>query len=191
MSAESVTQALRNVRDRQPAAVDQLFPVIYDELRALARRYRTRERPGVALQTTALVHEAYLKLVNQREADWRDRAHFFAVAAQAIRRILVDQARTARRAKRGGGVATLPLDESVPGELKDSGVDVIALDEALEGLRTLHERQARVVELRYFAGLRLDEVAEALGVAPSTVDGDWAMARAWLRRALRDEQKSD
>ncbi len=189
VSQAFVTQTLHELRDARSASVDRLFPIIYDELRALARRYRSRERSGHTLQTTALVHEVYLKLVDQRAADWRDRAHFFAIAAQAIRRILIDHARGRRRRKRGGGIAAVALDDVATLSACEH-VDLLALDEALERLKALHERQARVVELRYFGGLNLDEVAEALGVAASTVDNDWAMARAWLRRQLAAEHSS-
>lgn len=184
MTQESVTQVLHQVRQHGGAAVNRLFPIVYDELRALAHRYLSRERPGHTLTTTALVHEAYLKLIDQRQTDWRDRAHFFALATQAFRRILVDHARNKGRAKRGGGNSRVALDE-VAEMGHGGGIDLVALDDALERLKALSERQARVVELRFFGGLNLDEVAEVLGVAASTVDGDWAIARAWLRRALR------
>jgi RNA polymerase sigma factor (TIGR02999 family) len=160
------------------------MPLVYDELRALAESYLRQERPNHTLQATALVHEAYLRLIDQRDVRWKNRAHFFAVAAQAIRRILVDHARGHRRAKRGGDRQRMRLDEDLA-LLQDRDLDLLTLDEALEKLACLHERQARIVELRFFGGLSLSDVAAFLGVSPRTVDGDWSMARAWLRRELR------
>lgn len=161
--------------------------MVYDELRALAESCLQRERHGHTLQATALVHEAYLRLIKQEEVEWRNRAHFFAIAAQAIRRILVDHARGRQRAKRGGDRERVTLDEDVA-ITPDRDLDVVELDEALEKLAQLNQRQARIVELRFFGGLALREVAEVLGVSPRTVDGDWCMARAWLRRELRRDE---
>ncbi len=162
------------------------MPLVYDELRALAQSYLNRERPDHTLQATALVHDAYVRLIRQEDVEWKNRAHFFAVAAQAIRRILVDHARGHQRQKRGGGRERVRLDEDVA-VLDERDIDLIALDEALEKLAHLRERQARIVELRFFGGLELKEVAEFLGVSPRTVTGDWQMARAWLRREMRDD----
>ena len=181
-----VTNILKRASDGDESAVNRLLPLVYDELRALAESYLQHERPDHTLQATALVHEAYVRLIKQEEVEWQNRAHFFAVAAQAIRRILVDHARAHEREKRGGGRRRVGLDESVaaaPGR----DLDLLALDEALEKLTRLSERQARIVELRFFGGLSLNEVAAFLGVSPRTVDGDWSMARAWLRRALQEE----
>lgn len=182
VSSADMTLLLRDASSGSTSAADQLMAVVYDELRRLAQHYLAQERADHTLQATELVHEAYLKLVDQRRSQWRDRAHFFAVAAQAIRRILVDHARTRKRAKRGGGERPQVLDESVAaGELGPGAqTDLVALDEALQDLAGLNERQARIVEMRFFGGLSLDEIAELLGVSPRTVDGEWAMARAWL-----------
>lgn len=162
-------------------AAERLFQVVYGELRRLAAYHMRGERAGHTLQTTALVHEVYLRLAGQ-DVDWKNRGHFFAVAARAMRRILVDHARRRRAAKRGGGVAPSPLDSVVPAI--DPAVDLLDLDAALETLETLDPREARVVELRFFAGLSVPEVALALGVSDATVERDWVTARAWLRREL-------
>jgi RNA polymerase sigma factor (TIGR02999 family) len=178
-----VTGLLQAWGGGDPAALDQLVPIVYDELHRQAQRYLRRENPGHTLQTTALVHEAYLRLVDQREARWQNRAQFFGVAAQAMRRILVDHARRHQAAKRGGSAVPVPLEE---GEVAAAGsdVDLVALDDALTRLATLDPQQARVVELRYFTGLGIEETAEALGISPATVKREWAMARAWLKREL-------
>jgi RNA polymerase sigma-70 factor, ECF subfamily len=183
---DEMTQILEQIKGGDKRAADQLLPLVYDEFRALARHYLNQERPNHTLQPTALVNEAYMKLVDQTRVDWQGRSHFFAVAAQAMRRILVDHARAHQRDKRGGGRARVTLDESVAlSPEKDQ--DVLALDEALEKLAQLDARQAKVVELRFFGGLSVEEVAEALGVSKRTVEGDWTFARAWLARELRDE----
>ncbi|HUO07036.1 MAG TPA: sigma-70 family RNA polymerase sigma factor [Phycisphaerae bacterium] len=183
---EDVTVVLEQMRNGDKNAADKLLPLVYDEFRALARHYLAQERANHTLQPTALVHEAYMKLVDQTRVDWQGRSHFFAVAAQAMRRILVDHARSRQRDKRGGGRARVILDEAVAlSPQKDE--DVLALDEALERLAALDPRQAKVVELRFFGGLSVEEVAEALGVSKRTVEGDWTFARAWLSRELRDE----
>jgi RNA polymerase sigma-70 factor (ECF subfamily) len=178
-----VTALLKRASDGDDSAINRLVPLVYDELRALAESYLMRERANHTLQATALVHEAYLRLVDQRDIRWKNRAHFFAVAAQAIRRILVDHARGHRRAKRGGDRQRVRLDEDVA-SLEERDLDLLALDEALERLARLHERQARIVELHFFGGLSFKDVAAFLGVSARTVDGDWSMARAWLRREL-------
>lgn len=181
---EDVTQVLAQLRDGDQRAADKLLPMVYDEFRALARHYLGQERANHTLQPTALVHEAYLKLVDQTRVDWQGKSHFFAVAAQAMRRILVDHARSRQRDKRGGGRARVALDEAVAlSPQKDE--DVLALDEALERLGKLDPRQAKVVELRFFGGMSVEEVAQALGVSKRTVEGDWTFARAWLARELR------
>jgi RNA polymerase sigma factor (TIGR02999 family) len=163
--------------------LDALFPLVYDELRRLARARMRAEGAAHTLQPTALVHEAWFRLAAQHGAGWRDRAHFFAMAAEMMRRILVNHARDRRAAKRGGGATRVELDEAVSFfETRD--VDLEALDEALQRLAALDPRASRVVELRFFAGLGIEEVAEALGVSPATVKRDWTTARAWLHREL-------
>ena len=165
------------------AALDRLLPVVEAELRLLAHRYLRRERPDHTLQTTALVNEAYLRLVDQRTGRWQGRAHFFGIAAQMMRRILIDHARRVAYAKRGGGAAKLSLDEAcVVSEERAS--ELVALDDALATLATVDERKSRVVELRYFGGLSVEETAEVLGVHPDTVTREWRRARAFLRREL-------
>ncbi len=182
---EDVTLVLEQLRNGDERAADKLLPLVYDEFRALARHYLSQERHNHTLQPTALVHEAYMKLVDQTRVDWHGKAHFFAVAAQAMRRILVDHARSRQRDKRGGGRARVALEEATAlSPQKDE--DVLALDEALERLGAIDPRQAKVVELRFFGGLSVDEVAAALGVSKRTVEGDWTFARAWLSRELRN-----
>jgi len=170
----------------RPQAADELLPLVYDQLRRLARRLLSRERPGHTLQPTALVHEAYLKLVDQTRVDWKGRTHFFAAGAQAMRHILVDHARGRGRAKRGGGWNRVTLGEDAA-PFADGGLDadeLLALDEAMQRLAKLDERSARVVELRFFGGLTVPEVAHVLAVSTRTVEGDWTHARAWLNREL-------
>jgi RNA polymerase sigma factor (TIGR02999 family) len=179
-----ITQMLREWSDGKPDALDDLMPLVYDELHRQAARYLRKERPGHTLQTTALINEAYLKLAGGRDVDWQDRNHFFAVAAVAMRRILVDHARTKYREKRGGDNIRLSLDSAGQIAADDKGVDLISLDEALEKLAERDKQQVRVVELRYFSGLSLEETAEALGISRSTVAREWEMARAWLHREL-------
>jgi RNA polymerase sigma factor (TIGR02999 family) len=180
---QGVTSLLQGWRGGDVAALDQLVPIIYQELHRQAQRYLRRESPGHTLQTTALVHEAYLRLVDQREARWQNRAQFFGVAAQLMRRILVDHARRHQAAKRGGSAIQVPFEEGAVAAA-ESEVDLVALDDALTRLAALDPQQARVVELRYFTGLGIEETAEALGVSPATVKREWAMARAWLKREL-------
>jgi RNA polymerase sigma factor (TIGR02999 family) len=184
-----VTQILKRASTGDDSAVNRLMPLVYDELRALAESYLQAERPDHTLQATALVHEAYVRLIRQQDVEWRNRAHFFAVAAQAIRRILVDHARAHQRAKRGGEHQRVLLREDVAVS-DESSLDLLALDEAMEKLALLNERQSRIVELRFFGGLTLKEAAEVLDVSPRTVDGDWSMARAWLRRELRERPQA-
>ena len=179
---ESITQLLIEVTNRNSAAVDALLPLIYDELRSLAANYLRRERPDHTLQPTALVHEAYLRMVDQTQVNWQNRAHFFGVAAQMMRRILVDHARGRAAAKRGGVGFRVTLSEDAASAEQD--VNLLALDEALVRLSGMDGRQGRVVELRYFGGLSIEEAAEVLGVSPATVNLDWSMAKAWLRREL-------
>lgn len=165
-------------------ARDKLLPLVYDELRRVASRHLRRERPDHTLQTTALVHEAYLKLVDQQHAHWQNRAQFFAIAAQLMRRILVDYARERRAAKRGGDYLKLSLDEAAA-LFAEKSADLLALDEALDRLAQLDPQQSRVVELRVFGGLSVEETAAALGLSPRTVKREWSMARAWLQQQLK------
>jgi len=160
------------------------MPVVYAELHRQAASYLRRERVGHTLQATALINEAYLKLIDQREVNWQNRAHFFGIAAQAMRRILVDHARTRHRDKRGGDAENLPLEAAQFATSDDGTVDLIALDEALTRLALLDERQSRIVELRFFSGLSVEETAEALGVSPATVKNEWRTAKAWLFQEL-------
>ena len=172
------------------AALDALLPVVYAELRRQARRALRRETAGHTLQPTALVHEAYLRLVDQRPIRWQSRAHFFGVAARCMRQVLVDAARTRRAAKRGRGAHTVTLDDAdgvaagPSAGVENAGVEVLALEEALVRLAALDPGQARLVELRYFGGLTLDDTAATLGVSPATVSREWTVARRWLRREL-------
>jgi len=180
---QDLTDALSRIaQGKEPAP--ELVPVVYKELKRLARHYMRRERPDHTLQTTALVHEAYLRLARQQALSFRDRSHFFAVAAQAMRRILVDHARTRLRAKRGGAAAPLPLDEGLAFSPEQSS-ELVRLDEALSRLSQLDERQGRIVELRFFGGLSVEETAESLGISPKTVKRDWSVAKAWLHGELR------
>lgn len=175
---------LRDWSEGKPEALDSLLPFIYDELHRQAASFLRKERPGQTLQTTALINEAYLKLIDRRDVNWQSRAHFFAVAAQAMRRILIDHARAKHREKRGGDNIKLSLEEATLVAAEERGVDLIALDEALSRLAERDEQQARVVELRYFSGLSLEETAEALHISRATVARDWEAARAWLYREL-------
>lgn len=182
-SQGEVTALLLAWDGRNRDVLDRLMPLLYDELHRLAHRHLAHERAGHTLTTTALVHEAYLQLVDQERAAWQNRAHFFALAAQAMRRILLMHARRHQAAKRGGGLRPLPLDDVllVSAERADA---LVALDEALARLEALDARLGQVVELRYFGGLTVEETAEMLGRSPATVKRDWRTARAWLHRAL-------
>jgi RNA polymerase sigma factor (TIGR02999 family) len=178
-----ITELIVSWRRGDAAALDRLVPLVYDELRRVARRHLRGESPGHALQATALVHEVYLRLVDVDRITLTNRAHFFGLAATLMRQILVDHARRQRADKRGGGVTMLSLEDAVPAAWTSS-VDVLALDQALSELSSIDERQCRVVELRFFAGLTIDETADALGVSPATVEREWALAKAWLYRQL-------
>jgi RNA polymerase sigma factor (TIGR02999 family) len=182
----NLTSLLQSWHEGDRAALDELMPVLYGELRLLASRHLRSERHGHTLQTTALVHEAYLRLVGQRQSDWKNRAYFFGAVATIMRRILVDHARRRVRDKRGGGIDVLPLEEvSEPAATMSAGIDVEALDRALDKLGAVDARQARIVELRYFSGMTVEEVAEVLSVSAGTVKRDWTVARAWLFAELR------
>ena len=178
-----VTDLILSWRQGDAEALDRLVPLVYDELRRVARRHLAREQPGHALQPTALVHEVYLRLVDVDRLTLKNRAHFFGVAAKLMRQILVDHARRQHADKRGGGVTIVSL-EGVSPAAQPPSVDVLALDQALCALSELDARQTGVVELRYFAGLGIDEAAEALGISPATVEREWALAKAWLYRRL-------
>ena len=169
--------------DRQ--SVNSLLPVVYQELRRLAANYLRRERPGQTLQPTALVHEAYLRLMKDKPGRWQSRAHFFGIAAQLMRRILIDHARSHLRQKRGGEQQKVSLDEAVVFS-EDKGEELMAVDQALDRLAQLDPRQARVVEMRFFAGLSVEEIAAVLGVSPKTVKRDWSVAKAWLYADLKE-----
>ena len=180
-----ITQKLREWSDGKQEAFDELMPLVYNELRRQAHRYLRRERRAHTLQTTALINEAYIKLIDQKEVRWQNRAHFFGIAAQAMRRVLVDYAKTKNREKRGGNDAVkLSLNEERLPAVNEKTVDLIALDEALTRLSEIDPQQARVVELKFFSGLTLEETAEVLRVSRTTVARDWNMAKAWLRREL-------
>jgi RNA polymerase sigma factor (TIGR02999 family) len=179
-----VTGLLLSWRQGDAAALDRLVPLVYDELRQVARRHLQREPPGHALQATALVHEVYLRLVDLDRMTLESRTHFLAVSARLMRQILVDHARRTRADKRGGGATVIGLDELAAAAAQTSSVDVLALDEALEVLSSFDARQCRVVELRFFAGLNIPETADALGVSTATVEREWAMAKAWLHQRL-------
>ncbi len=182
--AGDVTQLLRQLRAGQPDAADQLVPLIYRELRRIAGAQMGRERPGHTLQATAVVHEAYMRLAGEQDIEWQNRAHFFAIAARTMRRVLLDYARQRRAGKRGGsGAGKVDLDaELLIGD--DRLEDVVALDQVLTRLSEMDEEQGRIVELRFFAGLNVEETAEAMGISPRTVKREWRLARAWLEREL-------
>ena len=179
---QRVAQILADWASRDPAAKDRLVPIVYEELRRLAHHYMRGERDDHTLQTTALVNELYLRLAGIEALEWRDRAHFFAMAATLMRRVLVDYARQRARAKRGAGLLVVPLDENVVAP--QPAVDVVALDDALARLAAVDAQQSRVVELRFFAGLSVEDTAEALGISPATVKRDWATAKLWLYHEL-------
>jgi RNA polymerase sigma factor (TIGR02999 family) len=181
---QNITELLLTWNDGNPEALEKLMPLVYDELHRQAARFLRRERADHTLQTTALIHEAYLKLVNQPEINWESRTHFFAIAANIMRRILVDYARSKNADKRGGDFLKMPLEEAGEVADKEKSVDLMALDEALTKLEKIDRRQARIVELRYFGDLTLEETAKALDISRTTVADDWAMARAWLHREL-------
>ncbi len=185
-----ITQLLRDWGDGDQHALDRLVPLVQGELHKLAHRYMARERHGHTLQSTALVNEVYLRLVRARNLAWQDRAHFFAVCAQSMRRILTDYARSRRSAKRSGGAQQVSLDEA-PEVSRQPRADLVALDDALNRLAAVDERKSRVVELRYFGGLSVEETAEVLKVSPETVMRDWKLAKAWLLRELSGEQRNE
>ncbi len=188
-SSKSVTQLLINWRDGDETALDKLFPLVYKELRRLAHHYMRRERRDHTLQTSALVNEAYIRLVDHKGMRWQNRAHFYGVAAQAMRRILVDHARSRNYAKRGGAAQMVELDEAATVAEKQAA-ELVALDDAMTGLAAIDPRKSRVVEMRYFGGMSVEETAEALGVSTVTVMRDWTSAKAWLLRAITNEERA-
>jgi RNA polymerase sigma factor (TIGR02999 family) len=185
--AGDVTKLLLDWNDGDEEALPRLLPLVYQELRRLARRYMALERPGHTLQASALVNEAYLKLVDNRRVQWKNRAHFFGVSAQLMRRILVDFARRRHYLKRGGGAQAITLDEELVVSGKESK-DLVAIDDALKALEAFDARMARVVEMRFFAGLSVVEMAEALNVSPETIQRDWRVAKAWLYKELNKKE---
>ena len=182
-SQQQVTQLLVAWGGGDQAALDELMPLVHEELRRLARRCMNRERPGHTLQTSALVNEAFLRLVDQKNVRWQDRTHFFGIAARLMRQILVDYARRRGYAKRGGGAQPVLLDEALI-VAEERAAEVVALDDALKSLAEIDPRKSRIVELRFFGGLSIEETAEVLGVSEGTVRRDWALAKAWLYNAI-------
>jgi RNA polymerase sigma factor (TIGR02999 family) len=181
--SREVTRLLADWQNGDQRALNRLMPLVYQELRHIAARHLRSERPGHTLQTTALVHEAYLRLVDETRIHWQGRAHFFAVAAMLIRNILVDYARSQKAAKRGGDAGKLPLEEAFAIPV-DNAPAILAVDDALQALAKIDPQQSRIVELRFFAGLTIEETAEVLAISPSTVKRDWILAKAWIYRAL-------
>jgi RNA polymerase sigma factor (TIGR02999 family) len=185
-SSNEVTQLLLDWSEGDKAALDKLMPLVYGELRRLAHYYMGRERPGHTLQTTALVNEAYLKLIDQRSVHWQNRAHFFGIASQMMRRILVDHARSRHYVKRGGDARQVSIDEAML-VTPERAAEVVALDDALTVLAGVDRRKSQIVEMRYFGGLSIEETAEVLGVSPGTVMRDWTLAKAWLHREIKKD----
>ncbi len=180
-----VTQLLRAWSDGHQEALEKLMPIVYSELHRLAQHYMRRERPGHILQTSALINEAYLRLIDASQVSWQNRAHFFAISADLMRRILVDWARAHQSQKRGAGVAPMSLDEDLG--MSQERLDLAALDDALKALAAVDPRKSRMVELRFFGGLSVEETAEALKVSPETVKRDWKLAKVWLLRELSEK----
>jgi RNA polymerase sigma-70 factor (ECF subfamily) len=185
-SPHEVTQLLVEWSNGDKSALDKLMPLIYEELKRLAHHYMSRERPGHTLQTTAVVNEAYMRLINRKSIHWQNRAHFFAIAAQSMRSILVDHARSHAYAKRGGGAHKITLDEAMIVS-QQKAAEVLALDDALKELAALDPQQTRVVELRFFGGLTIEETAEVLHLSPATIKREWQTAKAWLYHELAKE----
>lgn len=182
--AQNITRMLKDWSDGNDQILDRLLPFVYDELHRQASRFMRRERPDHTFQTTDLIQEVYFKLIDQNQVDWQNRAHFYAIAAQAMRRILVDYARTKNRQKRGGRQKPQSLDQVIKIPAQEKGIDLVALDEALDRLAEFDQRQAKVVELKYFSGMTETETAEVLGISPATVARDWNIAKAWLYQEL-------
>jgi RNA polymerase sigma factor (TIGR02999 family) len=188
-SSGDVTALLMSWREGDRGALERLIPIVYSDLRRIAARYMRSQNEGHTLQTTALVHEAYLRLTRERERSWENRAHFFGVAASIMRNLLVDHARTAARAKRGGGVMELSLDDASLSLNPVDPEDLLALDDALNRLAEMDPRASRIVELRYFVGLTNEEIAEVVETSEKTVKRDWSSAKAWLRAELHSERR--
>ena len=186
-SPKNVTQLLADWQSGDQVALEQLMPLVYSELHRLADVYLRRERQGHTLQATALINEAYLRIIDQREVTWQNRAHFIGVAAQMMRRILVDHARSHLYAKRGGGAQKLTLDEALSLPQQERDLELVALDEALQKLEQIDPQQSRIIELRFFGGLTIEETAEVLGVSPATVKREWNWAKAWLYREIKND----
>jgi RNA polymerase sigma factor (TIGR02999 family) len=190
-ASSQVTQLLKQWQEGNEQALEALMPLVYGELKRLAGSYLRRERPDHTLESAALVNEAYLRLVDQTHVQWQNKAHFFGIAAQMMRRILVDHARSHKASKRGAGMPALALDEAVA-QVQSQSIDLLGLDEALEKLEKVDPQQSKIVELRFFGGLSIEDAANVLGISPATVKRDWAAARAWLYRevggARRDGQ---
>jgi RNA polymerase sigma factor (TIGR02999 family) len=182
-TTQQITQLLAGWGRGDPVALDKLTPLVYNELHRIAHRYMRREPPGHTLQTSALINEAYIRLIDQREAHWHNRAHFFAIASKLMRRILVDQARKKGYAKRGGNLLQVTLDEATPAT-SGRPVDLVALDDALKDLEAVDQRRSRIVDMRFFGGFSLEETAKALEISVPTVEREWRAARAWLHRAM-------
>ena len=190
LAPHEVTQLLLDCSKGSQDAFKQLFPLVYEELRRLAHRYMTQERPGHTLQTTAVVHEAYFRLIDQKHVQWQNRAHFFAIASQMMRRILITHAQSHAYAKRGGGALKVSLDEAAVLS-PERAAELIALDEALKSLTAIDPRRSQVVELRFFGGLDNEEIAEVLNISPNTVTRDWNVAKAWLYREMSKEREDE
>jgi RNA polymerase sigma factor (TIGR02999 family) len=184
-SPKDVTQLLNDWRNGNQEAFDKLMPLIYDELRRIAGRYMSRERPDHTLQATGLVHEAYMRLADEKDPNWQNRTHFFAAAALMMRRTLVNYAQARKAEKRGGLNLRLSIDEV--GDLPEQGLDLVALDDALKNLSAVDKRKSKIIELRFFAGLTNEEIAEVLGVSVITIKREWRLAKAWLQCELKNE----
>ena len=187
---EEITDLLTNWSRGEEAALERLVPLVYPELRRIAKRQMARENPDHTLQTSALINEAYLKLVDREKVDWQNRAHFFAVSAQVMRHILIDHARKYLYNKRGGGAQHVPLEEAAIVEEKRSS-DLVDLDEALKALATLDPRRSQIIELKFFGGLKAEEIAEVMGISPSTVQREWRVAKAWLHHTMTRQTHND
>lgn len=185
--SQEITRFLADWSSGNQSAMEDLMPIVYEELRAIAKRYMKRQNDNHTLQTTELIHEAYLKLVENKDKEWQNRAHFFGVAAQAMRHILVDYARSKHRQKRGGNDFRVTLDENAL-ILKDNSGEIIALNEALENLAKLDKRKVSVVEMKFFGGLTMEEIAEILQISPETAKRDWKFSRTWLLRELANKE---
>jgi RNA polymerase sigma factor (TIGR02999 family) len=183
---EGITQLLLNWKNGDRAALDQLTPLVYQELQRLARSFMRKERPDHTLQTSALINEAYIRLTGQGETNWQNRAHFYAVAAQIMRHVLVDHARSYQYKKRGAGSRKVDLDEAI-GISDERAEELVALDEALANLAEVDPRKSRIIELRFFGGLGIDETAEVMELSPTTVQREWRAARAWVRRFIEGD----